>query len=376
MQLNVERKVIRRKVKLTLVTDPVESAQHAGLRYVNDNSPGIQRKRSGRGFSYYDAEGNRISDRAELERIKTIGIPPAWQQVWICPAENGHIQATGYDAKGRKQYRYHPDWRAIRDRTKFNRMIPFGLALPQIRRITHEHLKLQGMPREKILATIVRLLENTLIRVGNAEYAEQNSSFGLTTMRNRHVTIVSNTKVKFKFRGKSGVEHDIELSDRRLTKIIKCCQDLPGYELFQYIDEDGKRQTIDSADVNDYLREITGEDFTAKDFRTWSGTVETALALEELGEATSKTAAKRNVSEAIKLVAKELGNRAATCRKYYVHPTILDAYDEGWLLPILARRHKWQPSSDSADLNLEEKAVLTVLEEQLVREKEQAALST
>ncbi|MBE9181656.1 DNA topoisomerase IB [Oculatella sp. LEGE 06141] len=371
MQLRVERKVVRRKVKLNLITDPAQSAQRAGLHYVCDDSVGVRRKRSGRGFSYIHADGTRIRDRAELDRIKALAIPPAWENVWICPSPTGHIQATGYDAKGRKQYRYHLDWRKVRDQTKFNRIITFGLALPQIREATDNDLKRQGMPREKILATVVRLLETTRIRIGNAEYAEQNRSFGLTTMRTRHVTVVSNSKVKFKFRGKSGVEHDIELSDRRLTRIIQRCQELPGYELFQYLDEDGKRCAIDSSDVNDYLGDITGEDFTAKDFRTWAGTVEAALALEDMGEATSKTAATRNVSQAIKIVASKLGNRPATCRKYYVHPTIIDAYTEGWLLPTLARRHQWNTDQTSPhDLLPEERAVLAVLEEQLVRDKQ------
>lgn len=358
-------------LKLEVVTDPAESAKRAGLHYVRDDSPGIQRKRVGRGFSYFDVKGNRIRDRAQIERLKALVIPPAWRDVWICPSPKGHLQATGYDEKDRKQYRYHPDWRKVRDQVKFNRMIPFGQMLPVIRQETEAHLRRRGLPREKVLATVVRLLEATLIRVGNDQYAKENQSFGLTTMRDRHVE-VSTTKVQFEFRGKRGIKHDIELSDRRLARIVKQCRDIPGYELFQYFDDNGDRQTVDSGEVNAYLQSITGEEFTAKDFRTWAGTVQTALALEELGSPESETATKKNVTQAIKVVAKQLGNRAATCRKYYVHPEIIQAYQDGTLLPTLEKRHDQKFESDSGHLRPEEYAVLLVLQERLAQSEQHA----
>jgi DNA topoisomerase-1 len=357
----VRKKKIHKQLEAVLVTDPVKSAKVAGLRYVCDDSPGIQRKRSGKGFSYVDVNGDRVQDAAVLERIKALAVPPALTDVWICPLDNGHLQATGRDAKGRKQYRYHADWQKIRSQTKFNRMIPFGLALPLIRQTTEEHSKLRGVPREKVLAAVVRLLGTTFIRIGNPEYAQKNKSFGLTTLRNRHVE-VSGSTIRFHFRGKSGVEHEIELSDRRLANIVKSCRELPGYELFQYIDEEGQRQKVSSEDVNDYLREITGEEFSAKDFRTWAGTVLTATELSEIGPFESKTAANRNIIQAVKAVAKQLGNRPATCRKYYVHPGVIDAYLEGWLLPIM-EKSKTIEQANPNDLRPEEQAVLEVLEQ-------------
>ncbi|MBD2460915.1 DNA topoisomerase IB [Oscillatoria sp. FACHB-1407] len=352
------------RLELAVVTDPIQSAEKAGLHYVTDTVPGIQRKASGRGFCYYDADGSRVCDRDTLARIKSLVIPPAWKNVWICTLSHGHLQATGYDAKGRKQYRYHPDWRGHRNQNKFNRMVAFGLVLPKVREQTDRHLQLSNLPREKVLATVVQLLEKTHIRVGNDEYAVKNSSFGLTTMRDDHVSF-SGSQVKFQFRGKSGVEHDIELSDRRLAKIVKRCQDIPGHELFQYIDEDGQRQTIHSGDVNSYLRSITGEDFTAKDFRTWSGTVQAALELKDLGTASSQTEAKKNITQAIKNVAEKLGNRPATCRKYYVHPAVLEAYSEGTLIPLLEQWEDARVEETPFGLRREEQAVLALLEQQL-----------
>src|ERR687897_2085161 len=280
--------------RLRVVTDPVESAQEAGLRYVSDTMPGILRKRAGRSFTYVGPDGKRISDKKEIARIRSLAIPPAYTDVWICPHPNGHIQATGRDARGRKQYRYHPRWREVRDVTKFERMIEFSRALAAIRDRVSKDMGKQGLPREKVLATVVNLLECTGIRVGNDEYARANRSFGLTTLRDHHVEI-SGSKLRFQFRGKSGKIHDVVLTDRRLARIVARCQAIPGETLFQYEDENGQRQTVDSADVNAYLREITGQDFTAKHFRTWSGTVLAAIALQEFETFESATEAKRRV---------------------------------------------------------------------------------
>src|SRR5436190_1573116 len=274
--------------------EPQEAARAAGLRYVSDALPGIRRKQAGRGFTYVGPDGDRISDRASLARIKSLAVPPAWTDVWICPDPRGHIQATGRDARGRKQYRYHARWRAVRDETKYDRMIAFGEALPRIRRRTEMDLRRPGLPREKVLAAVVRLLEVTRIRVGNEEYARTNRSYGLTTLLDRHVTVAGPT-LRFSFRGKSGVRHQVDLTDRRLAAIVKRCRDLPGQELFQYVDDDGRQHTIDSADVNDYLRQLSGADFTAKDFRTWAGTVLAARALRACPACASKTGARRAV---------------------------------------------------------------------------------
>ncbi|HZU26627.1 MAG TPA: DNA topoisomerase IB [Bryobacteraceae bacterium] len=324
----------RKKLPSKLPTDPYESARVAGLRYVSGEGPGIIRKRKGEGFIYIGPDGEEVSDEETLARIRSLAIPPAWEQVWICPSKNGHVQAVGRDARGRKQYRYHPLYRAVRDATKFTRMVAFGEALPAIRRRVEQDLALPGLPKNKVLATVVRLLERTCIRVGNDEYVRENGSFGLTTLRNKHVKIEGRT-LRFHFKGKSGIVHDIELSDRRLAKIVRDCQCIPGHELFHYIDEDGTAYRIHSEDVNEYLREITGQDFTAKDFRTWNGTGQAALELEALGACDCDTQAKKNIVAAIKSVAERLGNRPATCRKYYVHPAVLDAYTEGTLLDLL-----------------------------------------
>jgi DNA topoisomerase-1 len=308
-----------------LITDPVESAKAAGLRYVSDRRPGIRRKRAGKHFSYIGLDGKPIRDKAELERIKSLGIPPAWTEVWICPNQRGHIQATGLDAKGRKQYRYHPRWREIRDETKYGRMIAFGQSLPKIREHVDHDLGLRGLPKVKVLATAVRLLETTSIRIGNEEYARTNKSYGLTTMRCRHVKLEGPT-LKFKFRGKSGKLHTISVRDKKLANIIRRCQELPGQELFGYVDQEGQRHTIGSADVNAYLKEITGQDFTAKDFRTWSGTVHALETLLELGVSETQTQAKKNVVEAIRRTSERLGNTPAICRKSYVHPAVIESY--------------------------------------------------
>lgn len=313
---------------LEIVTDPEEAAQEAGLRYVGDEQPGYTRKKKGDDFEYFDTEGKPIRDEQRLLRIKRLAVPPAWRDLWIAPSANGHIQATGRDARRRKQYIYHERWREVRDETKYERMAAFGQALPKIRRRVKKDLGLPGLSRNKVLATIVQLLERTFIRVGNAEYARENKSFGLTTMQDRHVK-VKGAKLRFRFRGKSGREHDVDLTDRRVAKIVARLQDLPGQELFQYVDEQGEVRNVTSQDVNDYLREITGQDFSAKDFRTWAGTVLAAIALNALGGFETQKQAKANIKEAIGAVARILGNTPAICRKCYVHPAILEAYLQG-----------------------------------------------
>ncbi|MBN9393267.1 MAG: DNA topoisomerase IB [Chloroflexi bacterium] len=351
-----------------VVKDPVASAKAAGLRYVNDLMPGIRREKEGDEFVYYGPDGERITDARELDRIKKLGIPPAYTEVWICPRPNGHLQATGRDARGRKQYRYHAKWRVIRDETKYDRMLAFGAALPGLREQVTKDLALPGLPRRKVLATVIRLLETTLIRVGNVEYARSNKSFGLTTMRDRHVK-VEGSKISFTFRGKSGKDWSLSITDRRLARIVKSCRDIPGYELFQYIDEDGQRQTIDSADVNEYLREVSGQDFSAKDFRTWAGTVLAALALQEFSAFDKEAEAKKNVVAAIKDVARRLGNTPTICRKSYIHPAIIDAYLEGTMLDSLQQLTSQELIENLHDLKPEEAAVMSLLEKRLEREK-------
>jgi DNA topoisomerase-1 len=351
------------------ISDPVGSAKAAGLRYVNDRGPGIRRKRAGKHFSYVGTDGKPIRDPDELKRIRALAIPPAWTDVWISPLPRGHIQASGRDAKGRKQYRYHARWREVRDETKYARMIAFGQALPRIRERTDRDLSLPGLPREKILATVVSLLETTFIRVGNEEYARENKSFGLTTMRNRHVD-VEGGEIEFKFRGKSGKDHNISIRDRQLARIVKRCQDLPGQELFQYLDENGDRQTVDSDDVNQYLQEITGQEFTAKDFRTWAGTMLATLALQEFETFDSEAQAKTNVLRAIESVAERLGNTPSVCRKSYVHPTVIDAYLEGTMLESLKQKAEQALSESLASLRPEEAAVMALLQQRLAREVE------
>lgn len=374
MQLRVPKRSVQKHIQAVVTADPIEAAEAIGLQYVSDTSPGIQRKRSGKkGFIYFGPDGERIRDPEEIRRIESLAIPPAYRDVWICPLPNGHLQATGRDAKGRKQYRYHALWRSIRDQTKFTRMIAFSQALPSLRQRLDHDLSLSGLPKEKVLAAVVRLMELTRIRVGNEEYARTNQSYGLTTLQDDHVNIAG-SKIQFQFRGKSGVDHDIELSDRRLARIVKRCQDIPGQDLFQYIDEQGQPQSISSSDVNNYLKDITGQDFTAKDFRTWAGTVLAAIELVEIGRFTSQTAAKKNLTQAIKTVAAHLGNRPATCRKYYVHPAVLDAYlDES--LHETMQQHAAQVIEDLHALRSEELAVVALLELQLVRELQKQAAS-
>jgi DNA topoisomerase I len=323
--------------EIEIAPDPAEVAEDAGLRYVSDEQPGYTRKAKGSDFEYVDTEGKRIRDETRLLRIRRLAIPPAYKDVWICPSPNGHIQATGRDARGRKQYRYHERWREVRDENKYERMVVFGKALPKIRRRVKRDLKRRGLPREKVLATVVQLLERTFIRIGNEEYAKENKSFGLTTMRNHHVDVTA-TKLKFTFKGKSGVKHEVDVSDRRLAKIIRQLQDLPGQDIFQYVDEEGEVRNIDSQDVNDYLREITGEEFTAKDFRTWAGTVLAAMALIAQEAFENKTQAKKNIKDAISAVAKILGNTPTVCRKCYVHPAVLETYLDGAMIEGLKQK--------------------------------------
>jgi DNA topoisomerase-1 len=345
-------------------TDAPAAAKAAGLRYVSDDKPGIARQPGPDGFRYVGADGAAISDEATLARIRSLAVPPAWTDVWICKSANGHLQATGRDAKKRKQYRYHPSWREVRDEVKYERMLKFGNALPAIRQQVDTALRLPGLPREKVLATIVYLLQVTMMRIGNEEYARTNKSFGLTTLRNRHVR-VDGGAVEFHFRGKSGVYHDIRVDDRRLARVIARVRDLPGQELFQYLDDEGKRHAVDSADVNDYLRSITGEDYTAKDFRTWSGTVLAALALREFEKFDSEAQAKKNIVRAIESVAAKLGNTPSICRKCYVHPAVLDAYLDGTVLQAMRERTEQELVQDLHALHPEEAAVLGLLQQRL-----------
>jgi DNA topoisomerase-1 len=351
------------------VIDPRDAAETAGLRYVSDEEPGIRRKKSGTGFTYTGPDGRKIDDKATLERIRSLAIPPAYTDVWICTKANGHIQATGRDAKGRKQYRYHPAFREVRESTKYEHMLEFAKGLPAIRKTIDEHMSLRGLPREKVLATVVHLLENTLIRVGNSDYVKQNKSYGLTTLRDPHVK-VEGGELRFQFKGKSGKTWRLQVKDRRIARIVKACQDLPGQDLFQYLDENGEQQSITSADVNAYLKEITGSEITAKDFRTWAGTVLAALALAEFEEFDSDAKAKKNVRAAIEKVSARLGNTPSICRKCYVHPEVFASYLDGGLLLDIKEEIEVELREDLASLKPEEAAVLALLEQRLSREVE------
>jgi DNA topoisomerase-1 len=354
------------------IVDPRDAAETAGLAYVSDETPGIRRRKSGKGFTYTKPDGTKVSDKATLERIRSLAIPPAYTEVWICPKANGHIQATGRDAKGRKQYRYHAAFREVRESTKYEHMLEFARGLPAIRKTIDEHMSLRGLPREKVLATVVHLLENTLIRVGNSDYVKQNKSYGLTTLRDPHVK-VEGGELRFQFKGKSGKTWKLQVKDRRIARIVKACQDLPGQDLFQYIDDDGEQLSITSADVNAYLKEITGRDITAKDFRTWAGTVLAALALAEFEAFDNQAKAKKNIREAIEKVASRLGNTPSICRKCYVHPEVFACYLDGGLLLDVKEQIETQLREDLANLKPEEAAVLTLLQERLSREVATAA---
>jgi DNA topoisomerase I len=347
---------------LEIITDPVQSSRQAGLRYVTDARPGITRKRRGKNFQYFDAEGKRVTEDETLRRIKSLAIPPAWTDVWICPLGNGHLQATGRDARKRKQFRYHPRWRQVRDETKYERMKLFGEALPKIREHVDKDLALPGLPREKVLATIVRLLETTFIRVGNEEYARENQSYGLTTLRDKHVEI-EGAKVHFHFKGKSGKLHSIDVQDKQLARIVKRCRDVPGYGLFQYIDEQGDHRSVDASDVNEYLRAITDEPFTAKDFRTWAGTVLACSLLRQFELCETQTQAKKNVVQAIASVAERLGNTPSVCRKCYVHPQVIESYMSGRMVKAFEEQVKKEVAKSPHALGREELDLLYLLEE-------------
>jgi DNA topoisomerase-1 len=346
------------------IVDPRDAAESAGLRYVSDARPGIRRRKAGKGFTYIRPDGTNLTDPRTASRIRSLAVPPAWTDVWICPFADGHIQATGRDAKGRKQYRYHPLFREMRESTKYDHMLAFANALPTIRARVREHMALRGLPRQKILATVVHLLETTLIRVGNDDSARQNSSYGLTTLKNRHVA-VEGSEVRFRFTGKSGKQWSLKVRDRRIAKIIKACQELPGQELLQYVDEDGKLQDVTSSDVNAYLKKITGDDITAKDFRTWAGTVLAALALKESQRFDSAAQAKRNLRAAIERVASRLGNTPTICRKCYVHPEVLNSYLDGMLVLAIKSEAESALRDELAGLQPEEAAVLAMLRKRL-----------
>ena len=349
-----------------IVAESKEAAESAGLSYASTDDLGITRRRTGRGFSYRGVNGEPVTDKATLSRIRALAIPPAGAAVWICTNPNGHIQAVGYDAKGRKQYRYHPKFREVREEVKYEHMIGFAAALPALREQVRQHMSAPGMGRKKILATVVHLLETTMIRVGNGSYAKENKSYGLTTLLNRHVEI-QGSELKFHFKGKSGKEWRLSIRDRRIAKIVKSCQELPGQHLFQYIDEAGQRQAVTSADVNDYLKEVSGTQITAKDFRTWTGTVLAAMALTEFEKADNKARAKKNVTRAVERVASQLGNTPTICRKCYIHPHIVSAYlDGGFLLEVQSEIDQ-QLSDKIESLHPEEAAVLSFLRARIAR---------
>jgi DNA topoisomerase-1 len=320
-----------------LMAELVLAAEMGGLRYVADSIPGFSRQRTRSGFRYLDTAGNPLKEPSQLARIKSLAIPPAWSDVWICPDADGHLQATGRDARGRKQYRYHKYWREMRDEAKYERMVGFAMQLSAIRARLEEDIRRPGLSREKVIATIIHLLDVTMIRIGNEEYAQANKSFGLTTLRNRHVTI-EGAAIEFNFKGKSGIAHTIRITEPRLARIVRRMRELPGQELFQYVDSEGARHSIGSADVNDYLKTITGENYTAKDFRTWSGTVQTVIALKVLGPSETVTEAKKKIRVAIEAAAKLLGNTPSICRKCYVHPAVLEAYASGVLYEFAKKR--------------------------------------
>jgi len=349
-----------------IVVEAMDAAEEAGLLYVSDDRPGYTRKAKGDDFDWLDADGKLICDEQRLLRLKRLAIPPAWTEVWVSPLANGHIQATGRDARGRKQYVYHDRWREVRDENKYDRIISFGKTLPKIRRRIARDLKLPGLPRNKVLAAVVQLLERTFIRIGNEEYARENKSFGLTTMKDRHVR-VKGAKLRFRFRGKSGREHEVDVTDGRIANIISKLQDLPGQDLFQYVDHDGKVRDITSQDVNEYLREITGQDFSAKDFRTWAGTVLTAIALNAQEQFETPKQAKSNINMAIKAVAKILGNTPAICRKCYVHPAVLENYLDQESIEGLKQTTEDTLEKEDVDLRSSETAVLKFLESRLTK---------
>jgi DNA topoisomerase-1 len=348
----------------SLIAESRQAAKAVGLRYASDEQPGIRRLRAGKGFRYADPAGKPVRDADTLKRIRALAIPPAWADVWICAVAVGHLQATGRDAKGRKQYKYHPDFRAVREDGKYEHMLDFAAALPKLRERVSKHIARRDLSRECVLATIVHLLETTLIRVGNGEYAKQNKSYGLTTLRDPHVKI-DGSAIRFQFLGKSGKTWRLKVNDRRVAKIVRACQELPGQQLFQYLDAEGNRQGVTSSDVNDYLREISGQEISAKDFRTWAGTVLAAVALQEFSEIDSQAKAKRNLKAAIESVATRLGNTVTICRKCYIHPEIINGYLAGDLAINLNDKIRHELSRKLPGLKPEEAAVLALLERRL-----------
>ena len=348
-----------------IMKDPVASAKAVHLIYTSDaETAGITRKKTGKKYSYY-RDGEKIKDKQEITRINKLVIPPAWENVWICALDNGHLQATGFDVKKRKQYRYHPLWSALRNHTKFYRMLQFGYALPDIRLQVEKDLALRNFEKRKILALIVSLMQRTNIRIGNNAYEKLYGSFGLTTLKGKHVQI-QGQKISFHFKGKKGVMHDIDLKSKRLSKLIQKCKDIPGKELFQYIDDEGNRHTVDSGMVNDYIKEISGEDFTAKDFRTWSGTVSALIAFKEIGYAETHTEYKKKVKEALEIVASHLGNTSTVCRKYYVHPLVINLYENNTIRKYLDELEQIEENDGKAGLTHEEKLVLKILENEKI----------
>lgn len=353
--LNLPKKKIEK-----IIADPEQTAKAVNLVYVHDTAPGITRQKEGTGFSYFFNE-KKLTDEISINRIKSLVIPPAWENVWICALENGHLQATGTDVKLRKQYRYHPAWNALRNHTKFYRLLSFGHALPAIRLQLEKDLAARELNRTKVLATVVALMERTNIRVGNNVYEKLYGSFGLTTLKDKHVEIIGG-KLKFSFTGKKGIQHNITLKNKKLANIVQKCRDIPGKELFQFYDADGTRHSIDSGMVNEYIKEISGSDFTAKDFRTWSGTVNAFLAFREIGFADTETAAKKNIVQALDKVAEHLGNTRTVCKKYYVHPLIISLYENKSLEKYFKELDTIEENDGKADLTAEEKMIMKILE--------------
>lgn len=356
----VIQKLSKKRIS-SIINDPVKTAKAVDLIYVSDAVPGILRKKSGKSFSYY-LDDKKVTDEEELLRIKSLVLPPAWENVWICALHNGHLQATGTDVKKRKQYKYHPHWNALRNHTKFYRMLEFGKVLPKIRLQLEKDLSLPGLPKRKILATVVSLMERTNIRVGNNVYEKLYGSFGLTTLKDNHVS-VKGQQIKFTFKGKKGVQHDISIRNKKLAGIVQRSKEIPGKELFQYIDENGDRQSIDSGTVNDYIKELSGSDFTAKDFRTWAGTVNAFLAFKETGIAETETATKRNIVEALDKVASQLGNTRTVCKKYYVHPVIISLYESKGICKYFEQLDAISVDDNKADLTNDEKIIMSILQE-------------
>lgn len=350
--------ISKRRIR-SLLKSPAKTAEAVNLVYMNDGKPGIERRKVEDGFEYY-YEDKKVEDEETLMRIKRLVIPPAWENIWICPLDNGHLQVTGIDTKNRKQYKYHSSWNALRNHTKFYRLYQFGTMLPALRLRIEKDLSLSGLPEEKVLATVVSLMERTNIRVGNGAYEKANGSYGITTLKDRHVK-VSGTTIKFAFKGKKGVYHDIDLKSKRLAGIVKRCRDIPGKELFQFIDDDGQRRSIDSGMVNDYIKQNTGGDYTAKDLRTWSGTVQALLAFKELGLSETQTQTKKNVVAALDLVSHALGNTRTVCKKYYVHPLILSLYETKTLEKYLKDLDKIEQDDNKTSLTKEEKVLMQIL---------------